>query len=246
LRFSFLRRTWPYLLAVAVGLAVAAFSFGALNRSAVSQDKVRIPVAARDLPPYTILQPQDIAWGGFPADLPGAVKVSADAVGKVLTKAVSKDYPFREGDLKNPEEMDVQLVSVNIDASRLGGTRPGDLVDVYWVQPADKGAWAPGAGAVLLARDARVVGILDKGGQPVEPSQSVVAAAVPAVKTPAIAVLAVRPEEARIVVSGSASGNTCVALVKKFKTGGVPVGADAGGQVSSPPQAAPKPAGAGR
>ncbi|AEG15978.1 SAF domain protein [Desulfofundulus kuznetsovii DSM 6115] len=242
LRFSFLKRTWPYLLAVTVGLAVATFSFNALKREASSQEGIKLPVAARDLPPYTQVQAQDLGWGTFPAELPGAVKAPAEAVGKVVTTAAPKDHPLRVSELKDPESLDVQLVSVNIDSSRLGGARPGDLVDVYWIQPAEKSAWTPGTGATLVARDARMVSVLDKNGQPVDSGQGLVAATVQgaAVRAPAIAVLAVKAEEVRAIIPGAASNNTCIVLVRKFKAGGDQVGDDAGGQGHSAPQAPAK------
>lgn len=248
LRFPLLKRTWPYLLAVAVGLGVAAFSFKALKGEASSQAGIKLPVAARDLPPYTQVQAQDLSWSTFPSELPGAVKNPSEAVGKVLSRAVPKDYPLRAGDLKDPGSLDVQLVSVNVDSSRLGGARPGDLVDVYWIQPAEKTAWAPGTGATLVAQDARVVSVLDKNGQPVDTGQGLVAAAVQgtAARAPAIAVLAVKAGEVRAIIPGAAQNNTCIALVRKFKEGGGQVGVNAGGQGNSPPQAPAGPAGSGK
>lgn len=245
LRFPFLKRTWPYLLAVMVGLVVAAFSFKALKGEASSQAGVKLPVAARDLPPYTQVQPQDLGWGTFPSELPGAVKNPAEAVGKVVAKAVPKDYPLRASELKEPDSLDVQLVSVNVDSSRMGGARPGDLVDVYWIQPAEKTAWTPGTGAALVARDARVVSVLDKNGQPVDSGQGLVAAAVQgtAAKVPAVVVLAVRPEEVGAVIPGAAPNNACIALVRKFKEGGGQVGVNFGGQGHSAAQAPAEPTG---
>lgn len=248
LRFSFLKRTWPYLLAVTVGLGVAGFSFNAMKKEASSQEGIRLPVAAHDLQPYTQVQAQDLGWGTFPSELPGAVKNPAEAVGKVVTKAVPKDYPLRTSDLKEPDNLDVQLVSVNVDSSRLGGARPGDLVDVYWIQPAEKTAWTPGTGATLVARDARVVSVLDKNGQPVDTGQGFVAAAVQgaAARVPAIVVLAVKAEEVTAIIPGAAPNNTCTALVRKFKAGGEQVGANAGGQGHSAAQAPAEPTGANR
>jgi pilus assembly protein CpaB len=248
LRFLLLKRTWPYLLAVGVGLGVAAFSFRAIKGEASSQAGVKLPVAARDLPPYTLVQAQDLSWSTFPSELPGAIENPAEAVGKVLSRGVPKDYPLRVSDLKDPGSLDVQLVSVNVDSSRLGGARPGDLVDVYWIQPAEKTAWAPGTGATLVAQDARVVSVLDKNGQPVDTGQGLVAAAVQgtAARAPAIAVLAVKAGEVKSIIPGAAQNNTCIALVRKFKEGGGQVGAVAGGQGNSPPEAPAGPAGPGK
>ncbi|MGB9847302.1 MAG: Flp pilus assembly protein CpaB [Desulfotomaculales bacterium] len=247
LRFPILKKTWPYLLAVLVGLGVSAFSLKALRSEASPQPGIKLPVAARDLPPYTQVQAQDLGWGTFPAELPGAVKNPAEAVGKVLSRAVPKDYPLLASDLKDPESLDLQLVSVNVDSSRLGGARPGDLVDVYWIQPADKTAWTPGTGATLVARDARVVSVLDKNGQAVDSGSGLVAAVQgAAAKVPAIVVLAVRVEEVKSIIPGAAPNNTCIALVRKFKAGGEQVGVDAGGQGTGAPQAPAEPAGTGR
>ncbi len=247
LRFPLLKRTWPYLLAVGVGLGVAAFSFRAIKGAETSQAGVKLPVAARDLPPYTQVQAQDLSWSTFPSELPGAVKNPSEAVGKVLSRSVQKDYPLRAGDLKDPETLNAQLVSVNVEPARLGGARPGDLVDVYWVQPSGTNAWVPGTGITPVARDARVVSILDKSGQSVDSGQGIAAAVQGAsVRVPAIVVLAVKAEEVKAVIPGGAPNNTSIALVRKFKEGGGQIGAVAGGQGNSPPETPAGPAGPGK
>jgi pilus assembly protein CpaB len=195
------------------------------------RETVRVPVAARDIPPYTVLTSQDVTWrdvvkGG---EEPGAVRDPAEAVGKMALAALYRNEQIRKERLADPGlAAGRQVVSLNVDVTRcVGGLlRAGDLVDVWWVpDPAAPGMWT------LAAVDAVVLDLRDSTGKSVLAQEGFVQQALsggaPSGGPPAVAVLAVRAEDVPRVVGGASPRSQNAVLTKKFSLGG---GASAAGQ----------------
>lgn len=235
------RIPWAVVLAVGLGLAVTVVSTKFLIRFAGErQVTAQIPVPAREIRAYSEIGPEDIVVKSIPVSgvQPDVARTTAEVVGKVAAVPLYPGEQIRKERLIAKTEFDPgqQIVTVNVNLVRAGaGTiRPGDLVDVYWLQ----GETVPGA---LLASDARVLDIRDgqgkRIGEPVPGND--LAAQVAASKSqagiPAVAVLAVKPSEVPQVVRGAWKTSENVVLVKKFREGGA--------SVAAPSQPLPQPAG---
>lgn len=226
-----MRKYWPFVLAIAVGLAVAGASFLYLRAYArANVEVVRLPVAAREIGAYEEIKPGDVAWAEFPrgTEAPNAARELGEVVGRVTVRPLARGWQIDRTLLREKSAASsVQVVAVNVDFARTGSAMPGDLVDVYWLRP-EQSAWNPGAGPVLVAQNALVLGTYDRGGRPVSAQQERIVG--PSADGVAVVTLAVKPEEARAVVAGAAPEAKNVALVKKFVPGTVVPGEGAAPQ----------------
>lgn len=226
-RFSSLRHHLPLLVAVVIGLAVAAFSARYLMVYVnTHRETVRVPVPARDIPPYTVISSQDLTWrdivkGG---EEPGAVKAPEEAVGKLALATLYRGEQIRKERLADPSLVaGRQVVSLNVDVARCvgGSLKAGDLVDVWWVTDPNLAAgWA------LAASDAVVLDVRDSTGKSVLPAggfiQQALGGAAPSAPSnpPAVVVLAVKSGDVPRVVGGASPKSQNVVLTKKFTAGG--------------------------
>lgn len=253
MRFSGVRlaRSWPLVLALVAGLAVAAFSARQLLAYArTHQEKVSVVVAARDIAPYEVIRPEDLARRAVVkgAEDPGAVKSEREAVGKVARSLILEGEQVRPEKLAGPEALkDRQVVALNVDLSRCaGGTlAPGDLVDVWWV--GDVGA-APGLGWVKVSSDAIVLDVRDSSGRSLTGGrpgvlQQAAASLGQQGALPAVVVLAVKAADVSRVVGGASPKSQNVVLTKKFALGGG-VEVAGSGEARPPSAGGPAPGGA--
>ncbi|SHE97554.1 pilus assembly protein CpaB [Desulfofundulus australicus DSM 11792] len=221
-----IRRHLPLLAAVAIGLAVALFSARYLLLYVnTHRETVRVPVPARDIPPYTVISSQDVTWRDIVAggEEPGAVRDPAEAVGKLSLTTLYRGEQIRKERLADPGLVaGRQVVSLNVDVARCvgGSLRAGDLVDVWWVNDPN-----PATGWTLAASDAVVLDIRDSAGKSVLASNNIVqqalgGAAPSSSNPPAVVVLAVKTGDVPKVVGGASPKSQNVVLTKKFSIGG--------------------------
>lgn len=224
-RTSSLKRSWPTVLAVVIGIAVALFAAIQLRHYTMTHvETVNVPVPAHDIPPYTVITPGDLTWravvkGG---EEPGAARSPSEVVGKLSLSTLYRGEQIKKERLVDAKLVKgKQIVSVNIDVSRsIGGSlQPGDLVDVWWV-PIDSST-EPGVGWVKVASNAVVLDVRDSSGRSVlQRSGSVQQAiagsiGVPATP-PAVAILVVDSSEVPRVIGGASPKSQNVVLAKKF------------------------------
>lgn len=213
-------RVWQVLLLVVLGLTVSAGSGWYLFQYAgAQQETYRVTVPARDLPPYTRIQPTDLETRVVPAN---GVEPNALVEVDRLVNAVTLAPLYRSEQVRRERvlpagtvDIDRQLLAVNVDLVRSvgGSVTPGDLVDVWWVTD-------DAASATLAAPDVFLVALRDaqgtmlgsgpaKGGLVPDPN------AGPGL--PAVAVLAVMPDQVPSLVRGAAKGSQNLVLVRKFQ-----------------------------
>lgn len=224
-RRSGFRRSWPTLLAVVIGLIVAFIAAYQLRQYTNTHvETVRVPVPARDIPPYTVITSGDLTWrivvkGG---EEPGAIRDPSDAVGRLALSTLYKNEQIKKERLIDAKLVkDKQIVSVNVDIARsIGGSlQAGDLVDVWWV-PADSST-EPGVGWMKIASNTIVLDVRDSSGKSVFQQGGVVQQAlagsigVPATP-PAVAILVVDSTEVPKIIGGASPKSQSIVLSKKF------------------------------
>jgi len=227
LRFFNIRRNWPTLAAVVIGIAVALVAAYQLYRyTSTHKEMVRVPVPVRDIPPYTVLSSADIGWravvkGG---EEPGAVRDPSEAVGKLTLSALYQNEQIKRERLADAKLVkDKQIISVNVDVTRsVGGSlRVGDLVDVWWI-PTEGSMQTPGVGWIKVAANAVVLDIRDSSGKSVLAQQEGVvqqalAGSMGAPATPpAVVILAIDSKDVSRVIGGASPKSQNIVLSKKF------------------------------
>lgn len=248
-RIGGIRRSWPSVLAVVIGVLVALFATMQLrNYTMTNVEKVSVPVPARDIPPYTVIEPGDltsraVVKGG---EEPGAARSPSEVVGKLALSTLYRNEQIKKERLVDADLVkDKQIISVNIDVARgVGGLlRVGDLVDVWWI-PDENSMQAPGVGWIKVAGDAVVIDIRDSTGRSVLAQRGGIvqqavgeSMGVPA-SPPAVAVLAVKNEDISRLVGGASPKSQNIVLSKKFipsgsDSGAQPQGAEQGGEISA-------------
>lgn len=208
------------VMAIIIGVVVTGYSFyksGGLTKPA--QAFVAIPVPVTEISAYTTIARSDIVLKEFTlgTEPDGVITQPEELIGKIAVKNLHKDTPVTASDISTLNSLpNLEVVSVNIDASRAAGAQQGDLVDVYWIKTDQTGQ----ATATPVASNARVVEICDANGTPTSATQSSMTPVANAFKSPSgtsiIYRLLIKPEEVSGVVAGGAPKNTSVALVKKF------------------------------
>ncbi|MGI9862533.1 SAF domain-containing protein [Moorella naiadis] len=212
------------MVAIIVSLTVALFSAKQLKAYVnAHQETVRVVVASRDIPPYTVLSQEDLSWravikGG---EEPGTIKDPAEAVGKMTLSLVPKDQQIARAYLVDAKLAgDREVISLNVDVTRCvgGSLKSGDLVDVWWVVP--ELANSPGGGRYLAATDAIVLDIRDSNGKStVQQAGGFLNVGNAQAAPPAVAVLAVKPDDVPNVVAGASPKSQNIVLVKKYVPG---------------------------
>ena len=236
----------------AVGIAVALIAARQMMAYAESHvQMVRVVVPARDIPAYSVITPADLTWREVVrgAEQEGTVKDPAEAVGAVALAPLYRGEQIRKERLGAAKDLSGrQVVAVNVDVTRSAGgmLAAGDLVDLWWVVEGS----GPGLGGQPVAVDAVLVDLKDSAGRSLilrgaqGGLMGLAQGNEPAQAAPAVAVVAVKPEEVRNVVGGALPKAANVVLVKKFvRTGST--GTQAGGEASGGAQAGEAAAGAG-
>lgn len=226
----FLWQHMPLVIAIVVGLAVAFFSAKYLQAYVnANKEMTRVPVPAHDIPPYTVINPQDITWKEIikGAEEPGTISDPSEAVGKISLSTLYQGEQIRKERLVGAGLLhDKQVVSINVDVARCvgGALKMGDLVDVWWIVDHNLPS-----GWQLAAVDAVVLDIRDSTGKSLLAEQAPVQALVagtPRVTTvpPAVAVLAARAQDIPRIVGGASPKSQNSVLVKKYTPGGEVMG----------------------
>ncbi|MGH3900109.1 MAG: Flp pilus assembly protein CpaB [Pseudonocardiaceae bacterium] len=148
--------------AAAVLVSVAAV----LALTPGKESAVVVVVAARDLPPGTVLEASEVTMRGLPAQVvpDGAVRTPATVLGRTLAAPVRRGEPLTDVRLTGPDlaravPTDQNAVSVPLrlaDPDIATLLRPGAAVDVVTIgERQDE--------PVVLARSARVLAVLEAG-----------------------------------------------------------------------------------
>lgn len=224
-----LRRRWPVIVAVIIGIAAAFFATTQLQTYMNTHvETTRMPVPVRNIAPYVEITTEDIGWrnvvkGG---EEPGAIKDPAEAVGKISLSTLYKNEQVKKERLADASLIkDKQIVSVNVDVARsVGGwLQAGDTVDVWWIQDGSisPGSWIKvAANAVVLdLRDSAGRSLLVKGGVLQQSVGEVAGNTTP----PAVAVLAVSSSDVSRVIGGASPKSQNIVLSKKFSETKEPV-----------------------
>lgn len=140
------------LAAVLTAVAVAS---GVHAATAPPPARVRVPVAARDLPAGTVLEAEDLTEAGFaPGSVPAGVTRSAP--GRTLAAPLRRGEPVTDVRLVGPALADgyPDLVAVPVrlpDAGMAALLRVGDRIDLVGADPQGSGASVVAAGVPVLA-----------------------------------------------------------------------------------------------
>ncbi|MBO8128254.1 MAG: flagella basal body P-ring formation protein FlgA [Peptococcaceae bacterium] len=217
------------LISLVIGLAVAGGTGMYLKDSlANTSETIEVAVPARNIPPYHTITASDLTWRTIaPQQREPNTVVTPDAlVGKVARVTLYKSEQIRRERLAGPNLLaGYEFVTVNIDLARSGGASPGDIVDVYALTMTERSSWVLGK-KKPVARNAIVLDLWDGQGNRIDTATSgvgLVEATTKALsaggnKPPAVARLAVRPQDVSGVVPGAAAGSqTSIVLVVKNK-----------------------------
>ena len=220
-------RQWPLIVVALLALASFFYFYNAFNgRIAAAQQTVAVIVPKQDIQAYSSITADNLTAENIP--LASADNYTARSAGQVSNMvATAQLYAGKPIDLRllaKPSDStgNFEVVGVNVDAARSVGVKPGDIVDVYWLQ-AQQGAWVPGQGSIPVAGNVRVLRVCDEHGQPINEGQSssalssVGAAISPpaSYKEPKIVYLLVRPEDVAKVIGGSGDKNASIAFARK-------------------------------
>lgn len=208
-----------FIICLIVSIVGAA---GYKNYLANNQEMIRVSVPARDIPPYTMIYPNDVEWKKVlkGAEEDGAVRSPNEAVGMMANCTLYQGEQIKRKRLLEPSEIRAkQVLAVNIDVNRgLGGTvQAGDMVDAWWIPP-DTPIQTPGQGWLQVGHDAIVLDVRDSAGKSVMGtvvSNSLVTVPAPA-SPPAIVVLAVRQTDVSNLVGAALPRIQNIVLVKKY------------------------------
>jgi hypothetical protein len=215
---------WPIIVAIIIGLSVAAFAATRLlNYTNTHIAMENVLVMSHDVGPYTILQASDVVTQQEVkgSKQPNTINSPSDAVGKMTASALYQGDQVETKRLIDPAQVqNKQLVVVNIDLARCGAgyLRPGDIADAWWISG---DAQTPGVGWVQVATNAIVVDIKDStgkslfgGGSTVQ--QTLMSGGSSAAGPPAVAVLAVNISDVSRVIGGAVPKSASIVLTKKF------------------------------
>ncbi len=169
------------LLAIA-GLLAVLVLYLQIRKPASSEaarpaaESVPVVVAKRDIPPFTLLSPED----GETKSLPAGQAIDAfggleDLVGRITTTEIRRGNVIRQSNTllrdKNWVDGEMLVFSLDVPTSRVvgGQLRPGHYVDI---QVTKAGTTAGASEALWLARNLWVVGVQQRSGE--EPSRPTV------------------------------------------------------------------------
>ncbi|MCL6639340.1 MAG: SAF domain-containing protein [Firmicutes bacterium] len=223
---SIFRQHLPLLTALVVGLAVALVSAKYLYTYVnTNKEMTRVPVPAYNIPPYTVITPQDITWKEVVkgAEEPGTISDPSEAAGKISLSTLYQGEQIRRERLADAGLLlNRQVLSINVDVTRCvgGALKMGDLVNVWWViDPSQPTGWQ------LAAADAVVLDIRDSAGRsllaqqgPVQ-SLSATFSQVQSSAPPAVVIMAVYPQDVSRIVGGASPKSQNAVLVKKYAQG---------------------------
>ncbi|MGB9804250.1 Flp pilus assembly protein CpaB [Desulfofundulus sp.] len=217
------------VLLVVIALAIGGYSTFQLKTFLErNRPTEQVLVARRDIMPQSVITPGDIGFADLPAGsrIPGSLQDPKEVVGKKAVMTIFKNEQILPQKLTDaslalgPGEAQVGLPADTVDA--VGMTiKPGDIVDVYWQPPAEKGLpSSQDQPAVQQAREiaehAVVIDLVNKnntsayGAAPAPPEERRQGTVD---DTPSVVVLKVKNDYVQAVAT--AVGNGRIYLVKK-------------------------------
>jgi pilus assembly protein CpaB len=215
---SRIKNTLTRVVPIVLGLAAAVGGWLYLQSYLEThKDMVSLPVAARDIAPYTTITGDDITYKEFIAgsEQADAITDPREAIGKITTAALQKGWQINKKVLASKDIYGNQRqIGVNVDAARAAGVKPGDLVDVYWLLP-ETGVWT-GKTAALVAENVRVIAVCDQKGARLDRDNNK-QMVTPTSNEPRVVYLLVKPEDVDKVIGGSGPKNASIALAVKRK-----------------------------
>lgn len=190
---------------------------GAMAQAESRVSSVKVLVAARTLPPGTILKQEDLTWQPWPAEgsLEGYFTESASnpetLIGAVVKNELARGEPFTREGIAHPGDRSFlaavlrpgyRAVSIAITASTgvSGFIRPGDRVDVLLSRVSTRSG-APSVVTRTILSNARVVGIDQR-----------VSTDNQEVQVPQTATLEVTPTQAEAIAGATELGKLSLAL----------------------------------
>jgi len=210
------------LIAIIIGLVTCVSSvYFLFQYAATYQQLTDIVVPKRDISAYEQLTEENLGIKQIPVgSVDNKVAVEASQIlGKTTTVPLFAGEQIRLERLVDKQIIDINkhqvAVNVNLTRSVAGSLKPGNLVDVYWVEDNN---YSSGP----IAQNCIVMKVTDgQGLSTTEPIQtSSIAGTQSTVSLPAVVLLAVNPTEVPKVVKGSADKSVEIVLVKKLKEGG--------------------------
>lgn len=198
---------------------------GASGRSDALVRAAKVAVAAKSLPPGTILKPDDLTWQSWPAGAGidtyfSQANMSGDPItGAVTRNAMARGEPFTRDGIAHPGERSFlaavlrpgyRAVSVAVTASTgvSGFIRPGDRVDVI-LSRSITGSGATSVVSRTILSNSRVVGV----------DQSA-SSGKGAVQVPDTATLEVTSSQAETLAAATELGKLSLALRSLATPGG--------------------------
>lgn len=134
-------------------------------------------------------------------------------IGKITNTIIKSGSPIYANQLDDAKEQgNKYFISVPVDLSRAvgGKIKPGDIVDVYWVDSAENMMWRK------ISSDVVIADILDSSGNT---ASTIINATGIETRSaiPTIMVLAVEKEQVNSLIGGSASSDKLVLVKKLYK-----------------------------
>ena len=211
-----LRGKWPLYLAIIISLAVAYYAFNNLYPLVYEKEAyVQSLVTSKEIKPFVKITNEDLGVKKvLKSDLPtDAIQDPDQIIGKITNTIIKSGSPVYANQLDDAKEQgNKYFISVPVDLSRAvgGKIKPGDIVDVYWVDSAENMMWRK------ISSDVVIADILDSSGNA---ANTVINATGIETRSaiPTIMVLAVEKEQVNSLIGGSASGDKLVLVKKLYK-----------------------------
>jgi len=208
------------LALILIGCSVGYYSYTKIQEILRPKvDYVMLPVPKSNIQVYTVTSTLDFELKPFPkgTENRGYLQAIDELSGKVTARPLEKDSPIMENDfLQNNQDLNnVQIISLNMDAARSSGAKPGDLVDIYLLSAADP--TIPGA---KVAQNVKVIDICDTSGKSLYQEGSVFSiTATDVVKAASNMIyrVAINEEDVSKVITGSNTKNIFIAFARNIQ-----------------------------
>jgi pilus assembly protein CpaB len=172
-------------------------------------------VTSKEIKPFVKITNEDLGVkkvlkSNLPKD---AIQDPDQIIGKITNTIIKSGSPIYANQLDDAKEQgNKYFISVPVDLSRAvgGKIKPGDIVDVYWVDSAENMMWRK------ISSDVVIADILDSSGNT---ASTIINATGIETRSaiPTIMVLAVEKEQVNSLIGGSASGDKLVLVKKLYK-----------------------------
>lgn len=212
---TIIKDRWPLIVAVVVSLCITYFAYSRLQPIIYQQEAFAdVIVAAKDLRPYSTITISDLGTKKILKTMVNkkSIQEPDKLIGKVVKSSIRSGESIMDSQLDDAENLkNKRFISIPTDLSRsVGGVlRPGDLVDVWWVDNAVAGQWRQ------VAANVNIVDILDSSGNTVNLVSNDIGTQNLKNTIPNIVILAVDKDGISPLIGG-AIPETKLVLVKKL------------------------------